>query len=71
MDNHVVRKCSMYRTEVVLKTKSYLYYYRMRFGISYFQNYNAIPNPTHPSIHDIISIRKPLKLCASTQTPTI
>jgi hypothetical protein len=35
MTIHVVRKGSIYRTEVVLKTKTNLCYYRMCCGISY------------------------------------
>ena len=44
--NHVVRKGSIYRTGVVLKTKTNLYFYRMWYGISYFQNYYSITSPT-------------------------
>jgi hypothetical protein len=41
----VVRKGSIYRTGVVLKTKTNLYFYRMWCGI-YFQNYYSIPKST-------------------------
>jgi hypothetical protein len=41
----VVRKGSIYRTGVVLKTKVNLYFYRMWCGI-YFQNYYSIPKST-------------------------
>jgi len=68
MATHVVRKDSIYRTGVVLKTKTKLYFYRMWCGISYFQNYYSIPNAI--PLHDVISIRKALKLCTSTQTHT-
>jgi hypothetical protein len=44
MASHVVRKGSIYRTVVVIKTKTNLFFYRMWCGI-YFYNYNAIPNP--------------------------
>jgi hypothetical protein len=33
----------------------------MWYGISYFQNYNSIPNPISPLFHNIISIRKAMK----------
>jgi hypothetical protein len=64
MATQVVRKGSIYRTGVVLKTKTQLYFYRMWCGISYFQNYYSIPNPIPLLFHDIISIRKALKLYA-------
>jgi hypothetical protein len=67
MATHVVRKDSIHRTGVVLNTTTKLYFYRMWYRISYFQNYYSLPNPI--PLHDIISIRKALKLCTSTQTP--
>ena len=45
MATNVVRKCSIFRTGVVLKTKTNLYFYRMCYRLSYFQNYYSIPNP--------------------------
>jgi hypothetical protein len=44
MANHIVRKGSIYRIGVVIETETNLYFYRIRSEISYFQNYNAIPN---------------------------
>jgi len=69
MATHVVRKGSIYRTGVVLKTKTKLYFYRMWCGISYIQNYYSVPNPIPLPFHYIIWIWKALKLCTFTQTP--
>jgi hypothetical protein len=71
MATHVVRKGSLYRTGVVLKTKTKLYFYRMWCGISYFQMYYSIPNPIPLPFHDIIWIWKAVKLCTSIQTPNL
>ena len=38
---------------------------------SYIQNYYSIPHPISPPFHNIISIRKALKLCPSTQCQII
>ena len=69
MATHVVTRGSLCRHGVVLKNKTNLYFYRMWYGISYFQNYYSIPNSIPPPFHDIILIRKALKLCPSTQLP--
>jgi hypothetical protein len=42
MATHVVRKGSIYRTWIVLKTKTNLYFYRMWSGISYWHTSHII-----------------------------
>jgi hypothetical protein len=69
MATHVVRKGSIYKNGGVLRTKTNLYFHRMWYVISYFQNYYFISNPIPPPFHDIISMQKALKLCSSTHTP--
>jgi hypothetical protein len=47
MANHVVRKGSIYRTGVVLRTKTNIYFYRMWCGISYYHtSKTTMPNQT-------------------------
>jgi hypothetical protein len=49
MATHVVRKGSIHRTGVVLKTKTKLYFYGMWCGI-YFQNYYRVHVAQHKSL---------------------
>jgi len=48
---------------------SFIHSFIHRCGISYLENYYHIPNLIPLQFHDIISIRKALKLCTSTHTP--
>ena len=45
MATHVVRKDRVFSNEIVLQTKTNLYFYRMWYGISYFQHYYSIAYP--------------------------
>jgi hypothetical protein len=49
MTNHVVRKGSIYRTEVVLKTKTNVYY--LECGVGYQTSKTTMPYQTPPPFH--------------------
>jgi hypothetical protein len=64
---HRFREGSIYTTGVAFKTK--IFFYRMWYGIPCLQNYYSILNPISLPFHNIILIRRALKLYPSTQTP--
>jgi hypothetical protein len=54
MATHVVRKGSIHRTGVVLKTKTKLHFYGMWCGMN-FRNYYSKPNQTPSPFHFMIA----------------